>query len=275
MKKAITTVVVFILCFACFASGKITAPLSLSWLERSETNKVESLGKVWLQHEKNYYLLFFALLDKNKKELKVPVYVDVRIVNSNGEEVYNETKIVKSSDYRVWSSLYMGDMTLASIVIRDDEIKPASSEEGTLYFKVYNPTYVEFDEMDMEISSILYGGLPFGADYSNPIVVDPYELDADFDNPLKVKKLYAGKPIQVTVKISSINSSYNGHYSIFASDHRSGDGYSTSSYLLSIYIEDSELDKLAEYSRDQSITVCGFLNTNTYSLELVHAIIIK
>ena len=275
MKKAIATFVVLILCFACFASGKITTPLSLSWSERSAANKVEYLGKVWLQHEKNYYLLFFALLDKNEKELKVPVYVDVRIVNSNGEEVYNETKTIQSSDYSVWSSPARGDMTLASIVIRDDEIKPASSEEGTLYFKVYNPTYVEFDEMDVEISSILYGGLPFGADYSNPIVVDPYALDADFDNPLKAKKLYAGKPIQVTVKISSINSSYDGHYYISASDYKSGYGYSMNSYYLSIYIEDSELEKLAEYSRDQRITVCGFLNTDAYSLELVHAIIIK
>lgn len=272
MKKAITTVVVLILCFACFASGKITTPLSLSWSERSAANKVEYLGKVWLQHEKNYFLLFFALLDKNEKELKVPVYVDVRIVNSNGEEVYNETKTIQSSDYSLWYSPDRGDMTLASIVIRDDEIKPASSEDGTLYFKVYNPTYVEFDEMDVEISSILYGGLPFGADYSNPIVVDPYALNADFENPLKAKKLYAGKPIQVTVKISSINSSYDGHYYIFASDYK-GYGYSRSSYYLPIYIEDSELEKLAEYSRDQIITVRGFLNTDEYSLK--HAIIIK
>ncbi len=273
MKRILIASVIVLMCYSSFAAGKITTPLSLSLSERYETMSVQYLGNVWLQHEENYYLLFFALKDSSYNVITVPVYVDIRIVNSNNEEVYNETKTVKTSDYSIWSSPSRGDETLASIVIKDADIKPASSEEGTLYFKVYNPTYLEFDEMDIEINSILYGGLPFGADYSNPIIVDPYTLDAAFDNPLKVKALYAGKPVQVTVKISSINSSYDGHYYISATDYKFGSDYK--SYYFSIYVEDSELDKLAEYSRDQKITVCGFVNTDSYSSEIVHAIIIK
>ena len=39
-------------------------------------------------------------------------------------------------------------------------------------------------------------------------------------------------------------------------------------------MDDSALDRLANYKRDQKITVCGFVDTSDYLPKLVHAIIL-
>lgn len=272
MKKALLVAVSLFLCLFCLVSGKITKPLNLSFSEKSTSNSVYYLSKIWLQDDGDHFKLFFQLTDSKGNVKKAPAYVDIRIVNSNGEEVYNQTKTIWSSDYGLWSNKTDGEMTLASIVIRDDEIKPATSETGTLYFTVYSPGYFEFAEQDIEINSYLYGPLPFKADYSDPIVVDPYTLDEDFENTLRVQKLYGGRPVQVTVKISSITKDYDGTYYITASDYQSWGGYK--SYYLYIYMDDSALDRLAEYKKEQTITVCGFTDTSSYLPKLVHAIIV-
>ena len=76
----------------------------------------------------------------------------------------------------------------------------------------------------------------------------------------------------MTVKISSITKDYDGKYYITASDYQSKGNYK--SYYLYIYIDDSALERLAEYKRDQTITVCGFTDTSSYMPKLVHAIIL-
>lgn len=272
MRKALLTAICLLLCVFCLVAGKITKPLSLSYSEKSASNSVYYLSKIWLQDDGDHFKLFFHLTDSKGNVKKAPAYVDIRIVNSNGEEVYNQTKTIASSDYGIWSNKTDGDMTLASIVIRDNEIKPGTSETGTLYFTVYSPGYFEFNEQDIEIDSFLYGPLPFKADYSNPVVVDPYTLDEDFENTLRVQKLYAGKPVKVTVKISSINKDYDGKYYITASDYQSKGNYK--SYYLYIYMDDSALERLADFKKDQTITVCGFTDTGSYMPKLVHAIIL-
>ena len=272
MRKTFLLIICLLICLSCIFAGKIATPLSLSYLEESISNSVYYLTKIWLQDDGDHFKLFFSLTDSKSNVKTAPAYVDIRIVNSNGELVYDYTKTIRSSDYGLWSNKTDGDMTLASIVIKDSDIKPATSETGTLYFTVYSPGYFEFSEQEIEISSYLYGPLPFKADYSNPVVVDPDSLDEDFDNELRVKKLYAGKPVKVTVKISSILKDYDGRYYITASDYQSGGDYK--SYYLSIYMDDSALDRLANYKRDQKITVCGFVDTSDYLPKLVHAIIL-
>lgn len=272
MRKALLLIICLMVCLSCLFAGKMTTPLNLSFSEKNMSYSVYYLTKIRLQDDGDHFKLFFSLTDSNSNVKTAPAYVDIKIVNSNGEAVYDQTKTIRSSDYGLWTNKTDGEMTLASIVIRDSEIKPATSETGTLYFTVYSPGYFEFSEQEIEINKYLYGPLPFKADYSNPMVVDPYTLDEDFDNELRVKKLYAGKPVKVTVKISSINKDYDGRYYITASDYQYGG--ELKSYYLSIYMDDSALDRLADYKRDQKIIVCGFVDTSDYSPKLIHAIIL-
>ena len=272
MRKTLLLAICLLFGLSCLIAGIVKTPLNLSYSEKSASNSVYYLTKTQLQDEENYFLLFFTLTDSKSNVKTVPAYVDIRIVNTNGEEVYSQTKTIRASDYAIWSSPARGEETLASIIIRYSEIIPSTSETGTLYFTVYSPGYFEFSEVDLDIDGIITGLLPFGADYTNPIVVDPYTLDEDFENTLRVQKLYGGKPVKVTVKISSINKNYDGTYYISASDYTTKGNYK--SYYLSIYMDDSALDKLAEYKRDQTITVCGFVDTSNYIPRLVHAIIL-
>ena len=272
MRKIVSLIICLFLGLSCLFSGKVKTPLNLSYSEKNASNSVYYLTKTKIQDEGDYFILFFTLTDSKHSVKTAPAYVDIRIVNANGEEVYSQTKTVKASDYAIWTSRAYGEETLASIFIKHSEITPSTNETGTLYFTVYSPGYFEFSELDLDIDGYVTGTLPFGADYSNPIVVDPYVLDEDFENTLRVQKLYAGKPVKVTVKISSINKNYDGSYYISASDYTSYGNYK--SYYLSIYMDDSALDKLADYKRDQTITVCGFVDTSSFSPKLVHAIIL-
>lgn len=272
MRKALILILCLLISLSWLFAGKMKTPLSLSYSEKSASNSVYYLTKTQIQDESNYFLLFFTLTDSKSDVKTAPAYVDIRIVNTNGEEVFSQTKTIRASDYSVWSSKARGEETLASIIIKHSEITPSTSETGTLYFTVYSPGYFEFSEVDLDIDGFLSGKLPFSADYSNPVVVDPYTLDEDFENTLRVQKLYSGKPVKVTVKISSINKDYDGAYYISASDYKTKGEYK--SYYFSVYMDDSALDKLADYKRDQTITVCGFLDTSDYLPKLVHAIIL-
>ena len=92
--------------------------------------------------------------DSNSKEIAPPMLVDIKIINDNNVTVYSTTKIVKSSDYGTWTSPLLGSHLQASIYIKDSEITKGNTDSGKLYYKVYNPGYVSFDEYWLTISDL-------------------------------------------------------------------------------------------------------------------------
>lgn len=125
--------------------------LILSGCGSPESN-VETLKNWSFQYNEstNDYSLFFSLEDANKNPLSVGADVDIRIVNDEGEEVYDGRKSVSSNDYDYYTSQITGEQYLADLRIPETEIRPGKSKSGKVYFTVYKENTFEFDEVNCD-----------------------------------------------------------------------------------------------------------------------------
>lgn len=152
------------ICTRCGA--RCPVELDMTQAEKNEANKVEYISsrQVWHQDDNDRYVFVFSLLDKNKAELKAPVVVEIYIKNDDGEIVYSAVKIIRSSDYCIWNYNDGTSKTQATIYINDNEIEAGNVRTGDLYYTVYNPGYVSFDEFSLRISSLPYKTPSFAAE---------------------------------------------------------------------------------------------------------------
>lgn len=93
------------------------------------------------------YSLFFGLQDNFEHETSADCSVDIRIENDNGENVYSGTKKITTYDFGTYTNDIAGKRLLADVRIDENEITPASSTSGTVYFTVTGE-YFSFDEAD-------------------------------------------------------------------------------------------------------------------------------
>ncbi|MFA7673845.1 MAG: hypothetical protein WCY62_08345 [Clostridia bacterium] len=141
----------------CTVCGiKVPPNLNMTAQEVITVNSVSYISNRTTQYDEQSYsqILLFSLLDKDSKEIAPPTLVDIRIVNDNDVTVYTATRIVKSSDYGTWTSPLLGSHLQASVYIKDTDIAKGNIESGKLYYKVYNPGYVSFDEIWLSVSDL-------------------------------------------------------------------------------------------------------------------------
>lgn len=135
MKKAFNVLLFSSLFLMCGCS----APISLPYEDDAEilyNNNVETL-KNWsfqFNEETNDYSLFFGLLNKNNEEISAEIDVDIRIVNDEGEEVYEETKNVFETDFDYYTSQAAEEQYLAELRIPASDIISGRSSNGTVFF---------------------------------------------------------------------------------------------------------------------------------------------
>ncbi len=94
----------------------------------------------------NYYCLQFGLKSDAEEAVAAPMTVDIRIVNKAGEEVYKGTKYINVKDYSTWQQSLGSDRYVATVKIFPNEIIIGSTKEGTVYYTVYQPGYINFGE---------------------------------------------------------------------------------------------------------------------------------
>lgn len=144
--------------FICAVCGK-QCPITLNMTSSEITNayKVHYISErqIWHQDNEKRYVLVFALNDTNETEISAPCVVEIKIVNDDGETVYEATKVVKTSDFSTWSYIngavkkYQG-----TIYINDSEIKEGTVDDGDIYFTVYNKGYFSFSESRLSIDDL-------------------------------------------------------------------------------------------------------------------------
>lgn len=144
--------------YICTRCGeKCPVELNMTSSEIAEARKVEWISNREiddLEDEKQFRLMF-SLKDSSENYLKVPVIVEIKIENDNGEVVYNATKIVRASDYSGWSNNFGKNWTAAAIYIKYSEITGGTTNKGDITFTVYND-YVSFAPKTLAI----YDNLP-------------------------------------------------------------------------------------------------------------------
>ena len=98
----------------------------------------------------NDFSLFLGLLDENDASISAEVDVDIRIVNENDEEVYQDTKTVSKDDFDYYTSQAAGEQYLANIRIPASDISPGTSSNGKVFLTVYKDDTVRFDEVNCD-----------------------------------------------------------------------------------------------------------------------------
>ena len=152
---------------------------------------VETLTNGFFQYnpDTNDYSLFFSLLDQNNKAMAANADVEIKIINTEGEQLFNETRSITPADFDTYSSDDAGEQFLANIRIPAVEVSPGLSQNGTVYFHVYDTENFEFEELSLPISYIL--------------PLKEFHFDTD-SLPLEVKQLDFDNSVQSAFRIDDI-----------------------------------------------------------------------
>jgi len=151
--------------------------------DRIDSEKVYWRSGVWVDHvdSKKQFEISFTLQDKEKTEyLRVPLYIDVKIVNDNGEELYSATRVVRKSDY---------NGSEATLVVEDSQITGGTIESGDFEITIYSPGYFWYDA----VTNHVYSDLPL-----KPITIILPAL------PATIHDYNYDKSISTSVKITGI-----------------------------------------------------------------------
>ena len=126
------------------------------------SNELTNAGKVNYIGDRNFFkyddansfVLNFSLKDANQTNIKAPAFVDIRIENSEGVEVYNKKRYITTADFGTWTSAFYGSRLLAGVYISPEDITEGTSTTGTVYFTVDLPGYFSFGESQVSASGL-------------------------------------------------------------------------------------------------------------------------
>lgn len=86
--------------------------------------------------DKNKFILFFALKDKDYTYMSADGTVSITITNDNGEQVYFKSVSFDDSDFTMWNSASYGERYMIGIDIFTSEITPGTIDSGKVTYKV-------------------------------------------------------------------------------------------------------------------------------------------
>ena len=160
----------FVLCIAMAVPALATgvaeptakpAHMDMTYEEKLAAYSVEYIsGRDFFYYEQeDMYVVMFAFLNENEEKIASPCTVDVRLVNSQGKEVYKATKhLDMEENFSTWtwsSALYQNkNGTYGSIYISPEEIKLSKSAEGKMFIKVYLDGWWTFAESEIAIDEL-------------------------------------------------------------------------------------------------------------------------
>ena len=177
MKKTLLLLIIVLILslFGCAASNSISTLEDWSFQYNSSTDD---------------YSLFFALCNESGQDISAEVDVNIRIVNSAEEVVFEDTKNVSEDDFGYYSSQNDGERYLANVKISSSEISKGQANDGTAFFTIYQEDNLIFDEC----SAMILMDLPI-KDFSItaetiPVEVSCISYDDSIDSTLKIENVF-------------------------------------------------------------------------------------
>lgn len=125
--------------------------------DRTEDVVYIGARSVDFQEETKEFRVFFHLLDSTEHEIDASGVSSIKIVNDNGETVYDKDIEFTSADFTTWTYQTKDDMPyMACLYIPVSDIMTGTTEKGTMTLEVTLKNGCHFDSNDMIIS----GNLP-------------------------------------------------------------------------------------------------------------------
>jgi hypothetical protein len=117
---------------------------------------INSISKYKAIHKDNAQTFFFAFSDVNGDYIKSNGSIDIKIVNSKGNTVYQKSYNFSSNDFNNYTITYVfSEETFlgCAITINDSEISTSNSAKGTLYANI-KVAGISFDELSCAVSTL-------------------------------------------------------------------------------------------------------------------------
>ena len=150
-----------------------------------ERDTVSTLNNWKFQYNEgsNDYSLFFAFFNKEGYAVASDATVEARIVDDNGNELFNSVTTISKDDFGYYTNSIQGEQYLANVRIPESLVARGTSTSGTVFLKIYKTNEFEFNEVNCKA---LYC-LPV-----KPVTLTteslPFELDLkDYSGKLKSK----------------------------------------------------------------------------------------
>ena len=150
------------------------------------------------------HCFYFSLKNADNLSVKADVNVDIRAVNTLGEEVYSNTLSFKTEDF--FQHSFYGDKTwIASCYIYDWELLETNEDSGYWYYRIYS----DDGSIDFEEKSVYTYNLPL-IDWALYSTLQTHGYYFTFSNEtwITLEDTYLGK----TIIIDSINYEFSNSY---------------------------------------------------------------
>lgn len=149
IKRFLTFMVLMCLCFG-------TAKAEIGLLESIMASRVKYIAdrQFYFDKENDEYIIFFSFMDANKKRIKAPAIIDVRIKGEDGNVLFEGSKRIITAEFSKWTNLLKGERLLAAIKIDKEKIKKTETGKGTVSFHVYLDGYFEFSEYEIQTDEL-------------------------------------------------------------------------------------------------------------------------
>ena len=186
--------------------------IAIIFVSNSNGYNVKYIADRSIQYEEKdkEFNLLFSFKDSSENRIKSDAKFDIRIVNDEGETVFEGTKNITKDNFSTWTSPLYGDRLLGSIKIPCSEIKKGKSSSGTIYFTVSKDNVFYFDESTLDINfdlpikdvQLIIPTLPVEVGESisyigsSKIRITNIKYDASEYDPTSINITYSGEMIQ-------------------------------------------------------------------------------
>ena len=191
----------------------IIVKVYMSEEEKEMSSKVKYISdySFFYYDDEDVFILNFAFKDKNEQRIAAPAKIDIKIVNDDGNVVYQKTRYVTPQEFMTWTNSLYGDRLLGSVYIPPEDISAGGSSGGSIYFEASTGNYF-FDQIMLSASelpkvdlvkecSLELPDLPceleesFSETVYSKVVIDQisYEFKENFDGKMTLKLSFTGK----------------------------------------------------------------------------------
>ena len=124
---------------------------------KSLADNVYFLADEQIQSDENYYNFIFALKNERNERIKSPASVNIKIINNNGEIVYDKLSIITPINFSIWSNKFYGwEKLLGAMKIQKSDILNGSISEGKIKYTIFYENSFNFEEQSLDIDDLPY-----------------------------------------------------------------------------------------------------------------------
>lgn len=169
-----------------------TVEISKQQETHKNTSNANYIGDRSVQYDKatQQHLVFFSFSEYEDSNYLTPdADIHIKIVNNNGDEVYNKTTSVTVDDYAMWTNQYQDlNHLMGTVYIPDNDITLGSTPDGTLTLSADVAGGYSFEEKALNIYDLPLAEISISTP-NLPIEINEYNYKNELKTTISVEEM--------------------------------------------------------------------------------------